>query len=82
MARGWESKSVEEQQDLARSSRADSKKKNLTPEQAEAQRERELLQMSRVQVTAQLAASINPRHREMLEKALADLDKKISASGS
>jgi hypothetical protein len=77
MARGWESKSVEEQQALA----ADQKKPGkppLTPEQAARQREKQSLELSRQRVLQQLQSACNPRHRQMLEDALADLEKKLS----
>jgi len=81
MARGWESKSVEEQQALA----AEEKKSvhpRLTAEQAARQREKQSLELSRQRVLQQLQAACNPRHRQMLEGALADLEKKLLAFSS
>lgn len=77
MARGWESKSVEEQQSEAV---ADHPPRNrpLTPEQALAQRQKQGLRLSRQRVLQQLAVAQNPVHRQMLEKALADLDTQVS----
>ena len=80
MARGFDSKSVEEQQ-AAYAAKADSEGKvPLTAEEAARQRQRELLLLSRKQVAAQLAAATAPRHRQMLEQALADLDRRIAES--
>ena len=78
MARGFDSKSVEEQQ-AAYASRADGEGKvPLTAEEAARHRQRELLILSRKQVAAQLEAATAPRHRQMLELALADLDRRIA----
>lgn len=76
MARGWESKSVEQQQDEASSS--DSRRGTaLTREQiAETQRCRGL-ELSRQRILQQLERASNPQHREMLEAALADLDAQL-----
>ncbi len=77
MARGWESKSVEAQQ--AEASDATSKPRlKLTPEAAARVRERERLRLSRQSVFQQLQQTQNPRHRELLENTLADLDRKLN----
>jgi arginine repressor len=76
MARGWESKSVEQQQDLARE-RVD-RGPALTPEQAEAARQLETLRLARVRVEKQMAAATNPRYRQTLELELKALDAKIA----
>jgi hypothetical protein len=76
MARGWESKSVEQQQEDA-SSEAQ-KKPLLTPEQLAEQKRRQGLELSRQRVLQQLQLACNPRHRQMLEQALADLDWKLA----
>lgn len=77
MARGWESKSIEEQIESARTEKSVEHGRQLTPEEAERQRKRELLVLSRKHVEAQLAASKHPRHREMLEKALREIEQQI-----
>jgi hypothetical protein len=76
MARGWESKSVEAQQAEA-SEEKRTPKSRMTPEQATHQRQLDGLVLSRQRVLQQLAAAHDPRHRQMLETALADLDRKI-----
>ena len=77
MAKGWESKSVEEQQSSAMN--ADSPKKaRMTGEQMEAERNRRRLELSRQQVMQQLQTACNPNHRSMLEKALADLEAQLA----
>lgn len=77
MARGWESKSVEAQQDEAAQEATKSRIK-LSPEQAARSREKENLQLSRQRVVHQIESSQNPRHRKILQHALAELDQKLS----
>jgi hypothetical protein len=77
VARGWESKSVEEQQALAVSAPSPAKPP-LTPAQIANQRQRQGLLLSRQHVLQQLEAAQNPRHREILQAALADLDAQLT----
>ena len=75
MARGWESKSVEQQQEEFAS-----KGKGRLPlsvEQIAAERERNGLELSRQHILQQLQVACNPRHRQMLEAALAELDRRL-----
>jgi len=76
MARGWESKSVEQQQEEATSD-AGNKKARLTAEEIGAEKRRETLRLARRRVEQQLEVVTNARHREMLEAALRDLDGQI-----
>jgi len=72
MARGWESKSVEQQQaEILSPPRTPS---TLSPEQKAKAQKREAVRLARSQVLQQLQSARNPRHRQMLEKALADLN--------
>ena len=80
MARGWESKSVEEQQAEARSEIRQNKSRQ-TAQQLELQRRRESTLLSRKRVWEQLQAAQSPRHREMLQAALAELDERLSRLG-
>jgi hypothetical protein len=77
MARGWESKSVEAQQDEA-AGRTTPANPHLTREEADRLRERETLRLSLQSVVQQLERSHAPRHRALLEQALADLERRIS----
>lgn len=79
VARGWESKSVELQQDDARST--GDFKPRLTPEEREVELRVEGLKLSRSRVLEQLHTTANPRYRKILEQALAVLDKQISGLG-
>jgi len=80
MARGFESKSVEEQQ--AEAKREPASNQRLTPEQIEGRRKRDGLLLSRKNVQSQLNSVTNPVRREMLERALAELDRQLAALGS
>jgi hypothetical protein len=75
MARGWESKSVEAQQEAA-STRGPSKP-SITPADAARQNERATLMLARTRALGDLQRACAPAHRAMLEQAIADLDEKI-----
>jgi hypothetical protein len=76
MARGWESKSVEAQQEDAAQSKI-SRKPLLTREEAHQERELISLRLSLKRVIEQLKTVSNPRRRAMLELARNDLERKI-----
>jgi hypothetical protein len=80
VARGWESKSVELQQNDARSSTGEPKRR-LTPEQREIESRKEGLRLSRSRMLDQLHSAENPRYRKILEQALAVLDEQITRLG-
>ena len=77
MARGWESKSVEQQQ----AEMADQHKTDRPPvslEQRERDRKRQGLILNRKWLVQQLERASHLRHRQMLEQAIADLDQQLS----
>ena len=76
MARGWESKGVEQQQAENLGS-SPPKKHAITPQGADLNRQREGLLLRRKHVSKQLEAVHNERHRAMLETALAELDSQL-----
>jgi hypothetical protein len=76
VARGWESKSVEAQQAEA-SEKSTQPRPKMSAEAAAAFREKESLRLARQRVLQQLEASPNPRHRKLMQDALADLDAKL-----
>jgi len=78
MARGWESKSVEAQQEEASAKSNRSGKRKMSAEEAAAFREKENLRLARQRVLQQLEGSSNPRHKKVLLDALAALDKKLA----
>jgi hypothetical protein len=77
MARGWESKSVEAQQEQA--AEISAVRPRLTPEQQQLQRQKEGLILSRKRIAEQLAATQNPRYQQSLQQALSELDERISS---
>jgi hypothetical protein len=81
MARGWESKSIEEQQAEAATRKQPARKK-LSPQEAVQVRQLEGLRLSRQRVLQQLQKAHDPRLRQILEHALADLDHQIEATKS
>ena len=76
MARGWESKSVEEQQEAAAAARLASGPE-VSPEEAERRQQLEALHLARARTLADLQRACRPAHRGMLEQALAVLDGRI-----
>ena len=76
MARGWESKSVEAQQDDA--SRQTVKRPSLTPEQRAVEDRRRTLALSRARAEADLSRATAPQHRKLLEQAIAALDQQLA----
>jgi hypothetical protein len=80
MARGWESKSVEAQQEEA-SDRSASNKPRLTREEAERQREIGNLRLSVCNVQQQLDRSPDLRRRAVLEQAKSDLERRLAELG-
>ncbi|WP_263408294.1 hypothetical protein [Terriglobus tenax] len=77
MARGWESKSVEEQQAEA-TVKAQTAKANLVAETEKARRRREL-ELQREHILSQRTSS--PHRRTALETALADIEEKLGELG-
>ncbi len=78
MARGWESKSVESQIESAASRRPAPRGVTMNALEAERNRKRESLLLSRTRVVHDLNTAHNPRYREILQAALKHLDDKLS----
>ena len=76
MARGFESKSVESQQEEAARERVI--KPTLTPEQRVLAERRAALEMSRTRAVADLGRASAPQHRKMLEQAIATIDEQLA----
>jgi hypothetical protein len=77
VARGWESKSVEEQQ-AQEVSPSGPAPPPLTPAQIASQRHKTGLLLSRQHVLQQLEVAQNPLHRQILQSALSDLDAQLT----
>jgi hypothetical protein len=78
MARGWESKSVEDQVQQSESKSTKGKKAQASAAEVDVRRRREVLLLSRKRVERELQASQNPRYKEQLNRALADLDAQLA----
>lgn len=78
MARGWESKAVEEQVQEHNKEGRETGRKSLTPAQMDLKRRREVLLLSKARTEKDLESSRDGRYREMLTRALADLDAQLS----
>ncbi len=78
MARGWESKSIEQQQEEM-SERTKAVRDPISPADRRRNQKREGLLLSRGRLTKQLQAATNPRHRLMLEQAVAELDRQLAS---
>lgn len=78
MARGWESKSIEDQIGDAVAAKEDQAKQTLSQQGRALENQRQNLQLSRIQIMGRLKAATNPQYRTQLEAALQDLDTKLS----
>jgi hypothetical protein len=78
MARGWESKAVENQQQEALAKPAPSAGPAVDPA---LETERASLGLARARALADLQVACAPAHRAMLEHAIRDLDARLSALG-
>jgi hypothetical protein len=81
MARGWESKAVEAQQDAAAPNGrpVQDRRAPLTDADIRKQRERATLMLARTRALSDLQHACAPAHRAMLEQAIADLDRRLTA---
>jgi hypothetical protein len=79
MARGWESKSVEDQVAAAEAAKEARAKPHLSAEERDVLERKRSLLLSRAQVRARLAAATNENYRKQLERALKHLDEQLQA---
>jgi len=77
MARGWESKSIESQQDEA--DRKPSTRPVLTTEERAQMQQKAGLELALAETQAQLTAACRPAHREMLQLRLAAIQAQLKA---
>lgn len=77
MARGWESKSVEDQIGAAEAERELRAKHQLTAEQLEQNEHRKSLELSRSLILSRLKAARDSRYRAQLQLALDQLDEQL-----
>jgi len=78
MARGWESKSVEEQQSLAQYQTITQDEKDaLKRQNAEKMRKIQGLQLNRARIREQIERSTNERYKELLGRELEQLEQEL-----
>ena len=75
MARGWESKSIESQQEEA--AREKKHAPALTPEQRAVAERRRALELARARALADLERATSERHKAMLAQAIEALDQQL-----
>lgn len=76
MARGWESKAIESQQESAADARR--ARPAVNPADASRQAARATLMLARTRALADLQSACAPAHRAMLEQAIAELDQRLA----
>ena len=78
MARGWESKSVEEQIDTTEAEKEARAKPRLTELERERKARKESLILSRARIIRDLEAVRNERYRALLEQTLAHVEAELA----
>ena len=78
MARGWESKSVEDQIQEREAKASETPQQKLSPEELQRRNKREGLLMVRTRTLTSLQTACGGRYRGHLENVLADLDKQLA----
>jgi len=76
MARGWESKAVEAQQD--ESANRTPELPQVSAEEASRRAQRATVSLARSRALADLQQACRPAHRAMLEQAIAELDSQLA----
>jgi len=77
MARGFDSKFVEAQQEEAQR-RTSTPRPPMTPEARMKEERRRALELTRTRTRQDLSRAVAPAHRRMLEEAIAALEKQIA----
>ena len=77
MARGWESKSVEDQMDEAKADRDAQIKPRLSAEDRERHTRTQSLRLSRSRIAGLLKTTRSDRYRAQLERTLEELDAQL-----
>jgi hypothetical protein len=78
MARGWESKSVEDQIEEARRSQDEPEGRLLAPEDRERERKVESLKLERSRLTEQLKRARSEAHQRMIRQSLKAIEEEIA----
>ena len=77
MARGWESKAVSDQIEEGNQPQPATSREDRSPEMVRRRQQLESLRLSRARTLDQLEQASRPAYRQMLERALSDLEKQI-----
>jgi len=77
MARGWESKSVEDQIGAAEAEREIRARRQLTDDQREKGEQKQSLMLSRALILSRMKAARDPRYRAQLQVALDQLEARL-----
>jgi len=79
MARGWESKSVEDQMEEAQRSQGETERQTQAPEERERRRKVESLKLERSRLTEQLERARSETYRRMIQQSLDAIEAEIAA---
>ncbi len=82
MARGWESKSVEEQIGAAEAERDAQAERQTSPQQRQQGERRQSLLLSRAQILGRLKLATNERYKAQLESALKHVESQLKEGES
>lgn len=78
MARGWESKAVEDQIGEAEAKKDVRRKRRLTPDETEHLQRKEALLLERARIVREMERAYMRRHLIMLERGLAHIDAELA----
>jgi len=78
MARGWESKSVEDQIGEAEAKKDVRRKRRLTPEETEHLKHKEALMLERARIVREMERAYKRRHLVILERGLAYIEAELA----
>ncbi|HWZ50611.1 MAG TPA: hypothetical protein VNW54_04025 [Granulicella sp.] len=79
MSKGWESKSVEEQQAAAAAKAESAAPRDAAADEAERKRQRQALELQRERILSERTS--NPHRRSALSAALIDIEEKLAELG-
>jgi len=78
MARGWESKSVEDQVAEAQTGRQAQRTRGLTADEIELQKRKQALLLERTRIIREMERAYKRRHLEILERGLAHIEAELA----
>ena len=81
MARGFESKQVEQQQQAAEDRRAAARRVIATADQVEVERKRDGLLLQRTRVMREIKMATSTRHKDTLQGGLQYLEEQLASVG-